>query len=60
MTITISVPFALPHIVARTARALFPVLMPLALALVGSAEAGIGLQVGLEIGLLVLRHLLGI
>ncbi len=34
--------------------------MPLALALMGSAEAGIGLQAGLEIGLLVLRHLLGV
>ncbi len=60
MTITISVPFTLPQILRRTARVLFPVLMPLALALVGSAEAGIGLRAGLEIGLLVLRHLLGI
>ncbi|TQS26899.1 hypothetical protein [Microbispora sp. KK1-11] len=60
MTITISVPFTLPQFLSRTARVLFPVLMPLALALVGSAEAGIGLQVGLEIGLLVLRHLLGV
>ncbi|MEV4294669.1 hypothetical protein [Microbispora rosea] len=59
MTITISVPFALPQVLRRTARVLFPVLMPLALALVGSADAGIGLQVALEIGLLVLRHLLG-
>ncbi|MEU7691603.1 hypothetical protein OHB01_02715 [Microbispora hainanensis] len=60
MTITISVPFTLPQILHRTARVLFPVLMPLALALAGSAEAGVGMHLGLEIGLLVLRHLLGV
>ncbi|GLW24463.1 hypothetical protein DI270_005350 [Microbispora triticiradicis] len=59
MTITISVPFALPPTLVRAARALFPVLMPLALALVGTADAGVGLVVGLEIGLAILRHLLG-
>lgn len=59
MTITISVPFTLPQILHRTARVLFPVLMPLALALAGSAEA-VGMHLGLEIGLLVLRHLLGV
>ncbi|MEU8199039.1 hypothetical protein AB0C10_35180 [Microbispora amethystogenes] len=59
MTITISVPYGLPQTLVRAARALFPVLVPLALALVGGADAGVGLVVGLEIGLLVLRRLLG-
>ncbi|WP_182906426.1 hypothetical protein [Microbispora sp. H13382] len=58
MTITISVPFALPHVLVRAARVLFPVVVPLVLAMMGSAEAGIGMQMGLEVVLVVLRHLL--
>ncbi|MBP2706148.1 hypothetical protein JOL79_20265 [Microbispora sp. RL4-1S] len=59
MTITISIPFTLPRTLVLAARVMFPVVMPLALTMIGSTEPGSGLRVGLEIGLVLLRHLLG-
>ncbi|WP_433190472.1 hypothetical protein [Actinoallomurus sp. CA-150999] len=56
MTITISIPqLALPTGLSDALRSLLPFLEPVAVAIVGACGAGILVQIGLDIGLRLIR-----
>jgi hypothetical protein len=58
MTIIISIPLTMPDGIAEAMRALFPLIEPIALAIAGACGAGMLMQLGLDLGLKLVRRAL--